>query len=282
MRMMALKTLLYQQFDADYDLDVPAEGYGGWTWGEVRIDPERTAVVVMHAWDCGTREHYPGWFRACACIPRTYAVCRQVFPRLLPAVRRSGCHLFHVVGWGTYYEGYPGYERVLKLAGDDPPPPAQAASDPIYEELRRFRADCVFPGKHNQADIARGGPRIRFPVEAEPQGDEGIARNAHQLFALCREAGVNHLVYAGFNIDWCLLMSPGGMVDMSRHGLICSAFKQAVSAVENKETARLESGKDISLWRVSVGFGFVFDVDDFIAAAARPANRVGDSAVTPA
>ena len=61
-------------------------------------------------------------------------------------------------------------------------------------------------------------------------------------------------------------MSPGGMIDMSRHGVMCSAIRQAVTAVENKETAPTEAAKELALWRVSVMFGFVFDVDDLVDA----------------
>lgn len=39
----------YQQFDADYSLDVPGEGYGGWKKAELEIALNHTAVVVMHA-----------------------------------------------------------------------------------------------------------------------------------------------------------------------------------------------------------------------------------------
>jgi hypothetical protein len=101
---------------------------------------------------------------------------------------------------------------------------------------------------------------------ARPVEDEGVAENSSQLLALCRDAGINHLIYAGFAINWCLLMSPGGMVDMERRGVMCSAFRQAVTAVENRESARQELAKQLALWRVSLGFGFVFDVEDFIAA----------------
>ena len=101
---------------------------------------------------------------------------------------------------------------------------------------------------------------------ARPAGDEGVADNAQQLFALCREKSINHLIYAGFAINWCLLLSPGGMADMSKHGLMCSALRQAVTAVENRETAREEWCKEIALWRVALAFGFVFDVDELIAA----------------
>jgi hypothetical protein len=79
---------------------------------------------------------------------------------------------------------------------------------------------------------------------------------------------VDHLVYVGFAVNWCLLMSPGGMVDMERHGLLCSTVPEAVTAVENRETARDEREKQQALWRVALAFGFVFGLDDLLAALA--------------
>lgn len=262
----------YQQFDADYHRDVPAEGYGGWKRAEVDLSRDHTALVVMHAWDCGSPEAYPGWYRAVEYIPRANAICAQVFPRLLGAVREHGFRLLHVVGGGDYYKGCPGYRMARELAGESPPSPEQAASDPHLDRLRRFRAENVFVGKRNAEDVRCGSARIGFAPQARPRDDEGVAEDAHQLFALCKHFGVNHLIYAGFAINWCLLMSPGGMLDMSRRGLMCSALRQAVTAVENKETARRELAKEIGLWRVALAFGFVFDVEDFVSAIARQAE----------
>lgn len=259
----------YQQFDAEFHLDVPGEGYGGWKKAEIEIAWERTALVVMHAWDAGTREEYPGWHRAVEYIPRSYDICRTVFPPLLTAVRASGFKLFHVVGGGDYYKQYPGYKKAVELAGPSPPPPERIEADEVLKRLQQFRSENVFVGKHNAEDVKRGLQKLDFPAEAKPHGDEGIAENGHQLFALCKHAGVNHLIYAGFAINWCLLLSPGGMADMSQRGVMCSALRQAVTAVENKETARRELCKEIALWRVAVAFGFVFDVDDFVAALKR-------------
>jgi hypothetical protein len=256
----------YQQFDADFDLEVPGEGYGGWKRAEVEISPDHTAVVVMHAWDCGTREQYPGWHRAVEYIPRAEEISRTVFPKLLSAVRASGMNLFHVVGGGDYYKELPGCKRAVELAGPEPQPLEQVESDPVLEQLRQFRAEHVFVGAHNHTDVQRGFKNLDFAAEARPVGDEGIAENGHQLFALCKKAGVNHLVYAGFAINWCLLLSPGGMADMSKRGVMCSAFRQAVTAVENRETARRELCKELGLWRVALAFGFILDVDDFVAA----------------
>jgi len=266
--MLQMRTHYYQQFDADLGREVPQEGFGGWKTGEVTLDPQRTAVVVMHSWDYGMPEEYPGLFRNCPELLHTYEICRRVFPPLLGAVRAAGMPLFHVVAGSGYFEHNPGYQRALALAGPEEPTP-HVTTDPCYDQLQQFRTEHVFPGTHNQPDSAESWRKVRLAAAAQPQGEEGVARDARQLWALCREAGVNHLIYAGFFIDWCLLMSSGGMVDMSRYGLICSVFRDATCAVENGATARGEVGKTVSLWRTSVAFGFVFDSTDFIEALQR-------------
>jgi hypothetical protein len=263
---IALPTWYYQHGDADFELEVPEEGFGGWKRSQLDISPEHTAVVVMHAWDAGTREEFPGWHNVVPYIPRADAIVRDVFPPLLAAVRNSPLPLFHVVGGGDYYKDLPGYKRAVALA---PPGPASASKvdpDPVRSKLEAFKREHGYPGLHNLEDIRRGFARIDFPDPARPKGDEGIAENGAQLFALCKAHGINHLIYAGFAINWCLLLSPGGMAEMQKYGLMCSALRQATTAVENKESARKQVCKEVGLWRVALSFGFVFDVDYFVHA----------------
>ena len=266
MRILQIPARFYQQFDADFQRDVPGEGYGGWQKEPIEVDLEHTALVVMHAWDTGKREAFPGWHRAVEYIPRADAILRTVFPRLLATVRRSGLPVFHVVGGGNYYQHLPGYQRALSLAGPPPSLPEQIQTDPALECLRQFRSERVFVGRHNAEDVRRGFGRLDFPPEARPLDSEGIAECGEQLFALCKEAGVSHLIYVGFALNWCLLLSPGGMAEMSRHGLLCSTIPQATTAVENRETARQELAKEVALWRVALAFGFVFELDEFLTA----------------
>lgn len=261
---MKITVSYYQQFDADLTLDVPGEGYGGWKKAEIELSHEHTAVVVMHAWEMGTPEQYPGWHRCVEYIPRAQKICREVFPPLLSTVRQSPLKLFHVVSAGSYYKDYPGYKRAVELAGPAPEV-EQIVSDPVLDKLRQFRSENVFVGKHNQEDVDRGFANLDFAPEARPVGEEPIAQTSEQLFAVCKSEGINHLIYVGFAIDACLLMSPGGMIDMNRRGLMCSTIRQAVTAVECKETARHELVKQVALWRM-ISFGFVFDADDVIAA----------------
>ncbi len=273
--LLRIPAWFYQHFDADFDLPVPEEHFGGWKKAELDFPKTHTAIVVMHAWDAGTREQFPGWWRCVPYIARANAILEQVFPPLLSAVRASGLTLFHVVGSGNYYQELPGYKRALELAGPPLPPPGQVPRDEQRKQLDAFRNANVFVGTHNAADVERGFARLDFAPQARPLGEEGVAENGRQLFALCRHHGINHLVYCGFAINWCLLLSPGGMADMQQYGVMCSALRQATTAVESKESAKHELEKEQALWRVALAYGFVFDVDDFIPALQDKPGKAG-------
>ena len=53
---------------------------------------------------------------------------------------------------------------------------------------------------------------------------------------------------------------------MHRSGKVCSVIRQLVTAVENKETAAEEKNKELALWRISLEYGLVLDMDNFISA----------------
>lgn len=269
MKPVRLPAQLYRQFDANPALAVPGEGYGGWHTVEAEIAPKHTALVVMHAWDCGQPHEFPGWRRAVEYAPRAEKIMAEIFPRLLAAVRRSPLPILHVVGGEKdYWSHLPGYQQTAQLLRTASTPPFVPA-DPVFDRMQRLRRTEGSPGAHNSPDIAAGIARLDFAPTARPVGDEGIAKDGAQLAALCRAQGINHLIYVGFALNWCLLMSPGGMVDMARHGCLCSTIREATTAVENRETARQELEKQQALWRVALEFGFVFGLDDFLAALSK-------------
>ncbi len=264
---LSLSAWYYQQFDADESLDVPAEGFGGWKQCPVELEAQETALVVMHAWDTGKPGQFPGWRRCVDYHGRADGICATVFPPLFGAWRGAGLPLFHVVAGNALCKELPGYQRAIDLAGPPPPPAEKIPSTPALEKLEAFKRQHAIIGDHNRPDVEAGFANLDFPAAARPLDGEGIAEDSHQLYALCREAGVNHLIYTGFAINWCLLQSPGGMFEMRRRGFMCSAIRQAVTAVENKESARTEMAKEQALWRVAHGYGYVFDADAVIAAA---------------
>jgi nicotinamidase-related amidase len=262
---VSLPAAYYRQHDADPKWEVPAESYGGWARADIEIDLRRTALVAMHAWNAGTPAEYPGLHRIFEYLARAASVAQATFPPLLAAARAAGLKTYHVVAGGDYYKTCPGYLRAAALAPAEPPAP-QIEADPTLEVLKKFKREHRF-GTHNLGDVERWYREgIDFSPYARPRDDEDVAESTAQLFAVCRRDGVNHLVYAGFATNWCLLMSPGGMFAMHQHGLLCSVIRQATTAVEIKETARRELWKELALCRVGMAFGFVFDLDDFIRA----------------
>jgi hypothetical protein len=266
MKLIEIPTNYYQHFDADFDLDIPGEGYGGWKKANLTFDLDHTAIVVIHVWDCGTREEFPGWHRAVEYIPRADAICENALPDFLQIARGCDIPIIHVVAHSGYFENLPGYQKVLSWAGEEPPAPEMISQDSTLQELRAFRSAHTFQGTHNQKDIQAGFARLDFPAKLKPRDDELIAATSHQLFVACKELQINHLIYTGFAINGCLWTSPGGMIDMARHGVLCSTIRQLTTAIENKESARHEANKENALWATALLYGFVFDVDEISVA----------------
>lgn len=223
----------------------------GWARPILEFDGLRTALVVMHAWQPPAPGEAPGWVRAVPYLTRSRHVLRTVFPPLLDAVRRSCVALVHVTGCV-------------------PAPPFTAPEDDSLRALRDFRRREVFPGEANQPDIDACWPRRQIAPEARPLEGEPVLEDADALHAWCEPRGINHLIYVGFALNWCLLMSPGGMVDMGRRGYLCSTLAEAIVTVESHESAPLNGEYHQALWRVAVEFGFVFHLDDFLKSLPSP------------
>jgi len=175
--------------------------------------------------------------------------------------------VIHVGGGGDYYRDLPGYRATLRTAGPTPKAPEypEAPCAGTRRALNKMRHDLGFPGKHNRR-AANAVIESDFYKNARPLDSELIVQNGHQLNAVCQANGIGHLIYIGFAINWCLDLSPAGMLDMRKYGYMCSTIREATTAVENKESARRELHKEHALWRVAMRFGFVFDLDPFVTA----------------
>lgn len=266
MAQISVPTRYYAHFGADYSLDVPAEGFGGWRKTTLPLSTEHTALCVMHAWKNADRGKYPGIWSAVEYLPRAREIYENRMPRLLSAFRGAGMHVIHVES-GDYVSRYEAYARacaltdgtVKKLRRDSLPPPG---SDAVSDELRTFRTAEVHPGTENLADIAAAVAERDIDDSVKPAEGELMVTDSDRLQAVCSLYGVNHLIYAGFALNCCILMSPGGMMQMSERGFLCSAVAECTTAVENDFSARGEWGKKIGLWHTALFYGFVYEQDD--------------------
>ncbi len=269
----------YRQHDADVTADIPGRAFAGWTTRLLEVPLERTALVNMHVWNPGLDPRIPagpdspylGWFRVVEYLPRAIAITREIFPPLLAAARGTGLTVIHVGSDECYTARYPAYQQAKALAaaeteaGRGAAAPSRAVEDPLRDQWSRER-HRQFTGEHNIEPIRAGFQHIDFAPQAMPREGEPVVINSPQLHAVCRERGIWHLIYVGFAINWCLLASPGGMLDMSRLGYHCSTIRQATTAVENHASCSQETAKELALWRVALMFGYVFDLDPVLAA----------------
>jgi nicotinamidase-related amidase len=199
-------------------------------------------------------------------LPRAIKITQEVFPPLLAAARAAGLTVIHVGSDECYTSRFPEYERIKEKVGrESRRAAAGAVEDPLRDQWSRER-HRQYTGEHNLEPIRAGFQHLDFAPQAMPLAGEPVVIDNHQLNAVCRERGIWHLIYIGFALNWCLLVSPGGMLDMSRLGYQCSTIRQATTAVENRESCSEERAKELALWRVALMFGYVFDLDPILEA----------------
>jgi len=262
--MALIKAYYYQQFAEDDVSDPVAASFGGWQSEDIEISSQHTALVVMHVWDCrSARRQYPGWYRCNEQIDRMNRITDEVLGPLVQEARRAQLRIYHVVYPGNYYDHLPGYRRARTLCDVSPSVP-QIKADPMLDALRKFRSDRVFVGAPNKADVEVAFERLDFAPQVRPLDSETIVDTSEQLFAACRHDGINHLVYTGFALNACMVIMPGGMEDMRRHGMLCSVIREATTAIENRETVVEERARDVAIWNVALTYGFVFGRDDVV------------------
>jgi hypothetical protein len=103
-----------------------------------------------------------------------------------------------------------------------------------------------------------------------------------QLHRLMASRGIDHLIYTGWALNWCLWFSPCGMCDMQRKGYLCSAVRGGCVAIENRESTDTESNLEYAYWKTTTMFGYVFGLHELTGAlgaragAERSAGRTGD------
>jgi len=269
LKRIEVPTWYYAHFGADYSLEVPAEGYGGWKKATLPLSLEHTALCVMHAWDNPDQEQFPGIYSAVEYLPRAREIYKERMPAMLKAAREAGIRIIHIET-SEYVHKYDAYRQTQDLIRDQLAHSRQArdfamprpAGDPVYHALQGFRWEHVHPGRANAQDIA-GAVAVRDIHESvKPLPGEYMVLDSDELQAVCARHDINHLIYTGFAINYCILMSPGGMIDMSRRGFLCSTVKELTTAVENDFSARDELAKKIALWNVALTFGFVYEQAD--------------------
>ena len=274
---------IYRHFPADFSKwDAAAVGFRGWESDERELDLSRTCLALMHLPDRGLTPdsewgpdaQNPNYLGTVEWVPRTMDLVTFRLPRLVQAARAAGLQVAHVGVGKRFPTDGPIWDRCMAEAGAAPPADADVITGGGTWRPQHTRD--VF-------DLPRQNPpntpphTFSLPAPLRPQGKDIITQQPWQLHRLLKKRGIDHIIYTGWALNWCLWFSPCGMSDMNRKGYLCSAVRGGCVAIENRESAVGEQNLEYAYWKTSTMFGYIFDLHE-LTHALRQATEAARTA----
>ncbi|MFO0911363.1 MAG: NPCBM/NEW2 domain-containing protein [Pirellulales bacterium] len=212
--LLAATMLLNSTLAADLQLTVQARdpASGGVVESTERVDPAKVGVIAVDVWNfhwCKTAT-----MRVDAIVPR--------INRALDAARKLGMTVMlcpsDVV---ENYAGFPQRERVLVLPKVAVPNVLDVTCPPVPDAggcacgRERCAVNYGWDGMH---------PALRIgELDLMPDTRE-------EVYAICQQRGLTHLIYVGFHTQVCLLGKPMGLKAMKSAGLHCVLARDMTDA----------------------------------------------------
>jgi hypothetical protein len=255
--------------------ETPNLADAGWRDRWYELVPEQTGFVALHLWNIGEPggPPIPDRYFVGMGLPGNVRVSAGIAERVIrPAIdasRAAGLDIFHVEPLQIAAK-YPSHryrfdERDLaRRAPADPSldPPAIPGWVTGRHERTHGRGYLEWDGWDHL--------RIMASCEAEP-GDQVIV-SGQQLHRICRERGIQNLVYTGFATNVCILDAPAATKEMLGYGYRVFLIREGTLAVEYPETlhSRLVTEVTLKFFQRKVGdtVGFEQYVDACNAVAA--------------
>lgn len=176
----------------------------------VTLDPKKTAVVVVDMWDamwCPTFAK-----RSEALVPR--------MNQALEAVRQSGIQIvFAPSDCMDFYKDVPQRKAMAAIpAAPLPAPLAFNPPEPPWAKTGNCECGPDQPCKPKCRIVwIRQNPRLRV-ADSDLIAD---CNNERELWNLCAQRGITHLLYMGAATNICLTHRELGILNMTRRGLKC-------------------------------------------------------------
>jgi nicotinamidase-related amidase len=261
---------MYRHYPADFSKWAESgSGFHGWASDVRDLDLEKCCLAMMHFPDTGLSSDTewgpdspnPSALGTVEWVPRTMDVMTFRMPRLIEAAREAGLVVAHVGVSGAFHKSGEIWEACELEAGEAPQEDADAVASGWQAQHRRDVFDLPRPQPEDVPPHSFSLPEI-----FKPAGTDIIAEHAWQLHRLLKNRGIDHILYTGWALNWCLWFSPCGMSDMSRKGYMCSAIRGGCVAIENKESAVGEGNLEYALWKTSTMFGYVFELHELTNA----------------
>jgi nicotinamidase-related amidase len=252
---------------------MPPTGEPGPGVKTIERDPGQVGLVLVHCWNLGEADgpypirpgqRAPG--EAADWVPLAHDIIRDVIRPVLDSARAAGIGVFHLAQH-AYAGRYPQYERIAtdaELRGPGLPRPGAGEG-------------CLAPRSRDEKWSDQYGPDFpgavwvthtdRFDIAraVRPFESEAVFLDGWQLNGLCRRAGIDTLIYAGFMADLCLLNIPGALREMaSRFDYRCVALRDATIAYEFDDTVAEQAMTRAALRLIETDLGYTMSSREFL------------------
>lgn len=168
----------------------------------LKLDPKKVAVIIVDPWNyhwCMTWSEQAG-----GTVPR--------LNHALAGARKLGMHVFWApTDVASMYAGVPQRERAL------------ATPSVKLPKLRAFR--CPFTLASGPCHCGPGHACLpnyghdAMPPDIDLADSDLIVSGAQELYSICRDLGITHLIYLGGAVNICLTGKPEGLQAMFEAGL---------------------------------------------------------------
>jgi nicotinamidase-related amidase len=214
----------YYRWHVDPGIDW-TEANTGYDFLDWQIPIERVALVSLDVWD----SHYLQETR-----DRIHAITAGRIAPLLKAARESGLSIIHAPGWEVALK-HPNWVRLIDESEVEWPVHDEWPPKDFVDRTGPYTA-LDYPVEPRQPELDQRRKERKFHPLAEPIGDEPVVANGEELHRYCKEKELLHLVYFGFNTNYCIVLNDYGTVHMSNRGYSVILLRDCTTGMESFET----------------------------------------------
>lgn len=186
----------------------------------LEVDSRRVGLVVVDCWN----------FHWCMTATQRCGSFAERFNRAAAGARQLGM----TVCWcptdvADQYVGMEQRERAVAL----PRTPLPKSLEIPFRTLTCFESNGCMCGPGLKCQHNYGWDAMNPVVEIA--ADDFIPEGTEELYSLCRDRGLTHLIYMGFHTNVCTTGKPVGIRNMANAGLVCLLARDMTDAISGYE-----------------------------------------------
>ena len=229
-----------------------------------KIDPSKIGIVIIDMWD----------YQGCVTIVGRSEALIERMNKSLEVARKLGMQvLWSPTDVASMYVGTPQYERALATP-IHPVPKVRTCFDVSY--TYKGEKHMCGPGLACPYNWGQG---FQHPKLVMTEEDLMLSGDQEQLYSICKERGITHLIYMGVHISQCVTYRAVGIQKMFEAGLNCILARDATdsgSYYDPKTGFTPDDGTALTIAELETAIPSINMLEEMKKTAVWDENRIVD------